>query len=283
MTSASVSRGEDGAHVGQAALERQVVLDDAVDDDVDAVGRVEVRVGVVLVDAAVGGPAGVADAGRGGALGDGDAPVAVLLAADGARAGCSRLPTARTESICVAGDDRDARPSRSRGTRASCRPVEQELLHGALADVADDAAHGRVLSVVERRGAAIGGPGNGRLTVPTGGEPLALHDRDEPLADLVGLVLVGASTITRTSCSVPLGRTSTRPRPSSAARLALDRLGEGRRCAIAASRSATRTLTSRCGQLLHRAAVGEVAAAERLERQQRGGDAVARAARSPCR
>ena len=45
-------------------LERHVVLDDAVDDDVDAVGRVEVRVGVLLVDAAVRGPAGVADAGR---------------------------------------------------------------------------------------------------------------------------------------------------------------------------------------------------------------------------
>ena len=35
-----------GAHVGHALLEQEVVLDDAVDDDVDAVARVEVRVGV---------------------------------------------------------------------------------------------------------------------------------------------------------------------------------------------------------------------------------------------
>ena len=35
-----------GAHVGHLRLERQVVLDDAVDDDVDAVARVEVGVGV---------------------------------------------------------------------------------------------------------------------------------------------------------------------------------------------------------------------------------------------
>ena len=43
-------------------LERQVVLDDAVDHHVDVVGGVEVRVGVLLADPAVRRPAGVADA-----------------------------------------------------------------------------------------------------------------------------------------------------------------------------------------------------------------------------
>ena len=64
-------RGELGALGDQAALERDVVLDDPVDDDVDAVGVVEVRVGVLLGDATMGGPAGVADArSRHGPLGE---------------------------------------------------------------------------------------------------------------------------------------------------------------------------------------------------------------------
>ena len=56
-------RGEDGALVHEAGLEGQVVLDDAVDDDVHAVGGVGVRVGVALGHRQVGGPARVADAG----------------------------------------------------------------------------------------------------------------------------------------------------------------------------------------------------------------------------
>ena len=55
---------EDRAHVLQAVLEGEVVLDDAVDDDVHGVVGVEVRVRVLLVDAAVRRPAGVGDAGR---------------------------------------------------------------------------------------------------------------------------------------------------------------------------------------------------------------------------
>ena len=42
------------------------------------------------------------------------------------------------------------------------------------------------------------------------------HDRREPLADQVGLLWLGASTITRTSGSVPEARTRIRPRPVSA-------------------------------------------------------------------
>jgi hypothetical protein len=48
----------------QALAQRRPVLDDAVERDVDAVGGVRVRVRVGLGHAAVGGPAGVADAGR---------------------------------------------------------------------------------------------------------------------------------------------------------------------------------------------------------------------------
>jgi hypothetical protein len=65
--------GEVGARVGQAVAQLHVVLDDAVQDDVDAVGGVEVRVRVGLGDTAVGGPAGVADAGRAVGLGGGHA------------------------------------------------------------------------------------------------------------------------------------------------------------------------------------------------------------------
>ena len=62
---------EHAAGGGEALLQLDVVLHDAVDHHVDAVGGVAVGVGVLLADAAVGGPAGVADAGARGPLGDG--------------------------------------------------------------------------------------------------------------------------------------------------------------------------------------------------------------------
>ena len=65
-------RGEVGAHVAEAPLEEEVVLDDPVDDDVDAVARVEVRVGVGLRDAPVRRPARMADPARRRQLGDRD-------------------------------------------------------------------------------------------------------------------------------------------------------------------------------------------------------------------
>ena len=71
-------RGEDGANVGQALLERHVVLDDAVDDDVDATFVVEVGVSVRLVDAPVCRPTGVADAGGGRPRRHGDATVGAV-------------------------------------------------------------------------------------------------------------------------------------------------------------------------------------------------------------
>ncbi len=62
--------GEHGAVLHEARLEGDVVLDDPVDDDVDAVGGVEVRVGVLLGHAPVSRPAGVTDA-RPRPIGDG--------------------------------------------------------------------------------------------------------------------------------------------------------------------------------------------------------------------
>ena len=59
--------GEDVALGGEFAAQGFVVLDDAVVDDGDAAG--DVRVGVALGGDAVGGPAGVSDAGDGSGIG----------------------------------------------------------------------------------------------------------------------------------------------------------------------------------------------------------------------
>ena len=81
--------------------------------------------------------------------------------------------------------------------------------------------------------------------------------------------------MTRTSGSVPDGRTSTRPRPSSARALALDRLPQRRSRRRAPRGRRPRRSRARCGRRSNGLAVGEVAAAERAQRQQRRGDAVA--------
>ena len=89
---------ERGALGDQRLLDLHVVLDDAVDHDVDALVVVGVRVGVGLVDAAVGGPAGVADAGGRRALGERDRGALGGAISARATSSASRLPTARTES-----------------------------------------------------------------------------------------------------------------------------------------------------------------------------------------
>ena len=151
MTSASVSRGEVGAHVAQALLEREVVLDDPVDDDVDAVARVEVRVRVGLGDAAVRGPAGVADAARRGLLGDRDRDRRGRLVRIGAAAAVrdrlaqlAEVADRAHRGDLAVGEDRDPR-----GVIAAVLELlqagEQDLLDRALADVSDDSAHARRL------------------------------------------------------------------------------------------------------------------------------------------
>ena len=85
---------------------------------------------------------------------------------------------------------------------------------------------------------------------------------------------LGASTITRTSGSVPEGRSSTRPRPSSAA---ASRSTASQTAAAPAIALAVGDLDvdQRLRQLLHRHRLGEVAPGELAHRHQRRGDAVA--------
>ena len=123
ITSASVSEVNTRALAEQLLLERDVVLDDPVDDDVDAVGGVEVRMRVLLGDAAVRRPAGVADSGPGvrsvrRRATDAAARRACVDRARAAARGCrprgprrsGRRPAPRS------------RRCRSRGTRASRAP-----------------------------------------------------------------------------------------------------------------------------------------------------------------
>ena len=138
------------------------------------------------------------------------------------------------------------------------------------------------------RAAATGPPAAGTEPAPVAVlTPLRrgpLDRRDEPRADRVGLLggrrldhhaheRLGAA---RAHEHAPAALERRAPRARRASR---DARGRPSR----ASRSATRTLTSRCGSFSIACAVGEVAAAERLEREQRGGDPVAGRARSPCR
>ena len=126
----------------ELVLELHEVLDDAVDDDVDAVVLVEVRVRVVLAHAAVGGPARMADAGGGRRRGDGDAAAEV---------GLHGLVDRRAQGAQVA-DGPDRFEVALRLDRDASRVIpavlellktgEEDLLHRALSDVADDAAHG---------------------------------------------------------------------------------------------------------------------------------------------
>ena len=139
-------RGELGALGQQLLLELHVVLDDPVDDDVDAVVGVEVRVRVLLGDAPVGRPAGVADAGGGGRrerrrprrrrLRPLDRGAQVREVADGAH---------RVEpAVGLQGDARGVVPAVLELLEAG----QQDVLHRAIADVADDAAHASPFLVV---------------------------------------------------------------------------------------------------------------------------------------
>ena len=131
--------GELRAHVAQAALERDVVLDDAVDDHVDAVRGVEVRVRVVLRDAAVRGPARVPDARGGGLRGAGDA--ARLVGRVDGRDEVVEVAHGPHGRDLAVGEHGDAR-----GVVAAVLELaqagEEDLLDGPRSDVSDDAAHG---------------------------------------------------------------------------------------------------------------------------------------------
>ena len=124
-----------------------MVLDDPVEHDVDAIGGVEVGVGVGLGDAAVGGPARVSDPGGGLALGQSDRMrVAVGLGGHGlAQEGQVADRADRLDA--VAAQQRDAR-----GVIAAVleplEPLEKELSTRPVANVSDDPAHVPAISLL---------------------------------------------------------------------------------------------------------------------------------------
>ncbi len=133
--------GEVGAVGQELLLELHVVLHDPVDHDVHAVVGVEVRVRVLLGDAAVGGPARVADAGGGRRGRDGDAAAGVQLVrlVDGGAQRAQVADRADGAELALALDG-DARRVVS-AVLELLKPFEQDFLHRALSDVANDAAH----------------------------------------------------------------------------------------------------------------------------------------------
>ena len=135
--------GEDGAAGDQLLLELHVVLDDPVDHDVDAVVGVVVRVRVGLGDAAVGGPAGVADPGRRGRRRDGHAAGLVLgdLLVDGGAQGAQVADGAHGVEVPVA-EHRDARRVIA-AVLELLEPREEDILDRARSHIADDSAHER--------------------------------------------------------------------------------------------------------------------------------------------
>ena len=136
--SASVSELKSCALGLELASQLGVVLDDPVEDDVDAVGAVAVGVGVLLGDAAVGRPAGVGDAGRGRRGGHGDSAAVRALLDGGAQVG---EVADRADAVDPAVlDHRDA--GRVIATVLELLEAgDQEVAAGASAHVSDDSAH----------------------------------------------------------------------------------------------------------------------------------------------
>ena len=133
-TSVSVSEAKVWPAASSSARQLGVVLDDAVVDDGEPPGAVEVGVGVLLRRLTVGGPAGVPDGRRHGRRG----------ACASARAG--RPPSGSRRRPGPARGPRRSRgprrPSRSPGTRGGRRPSSKRSRASCVAGDADDAAHG---------------------------------------------------------------------------------------------------------------------------------------------
>jgi hypothetical protein len=137
--------GEHGAASLQLLLELEVVLDDPVDHDVHAILGVVVRMGVLLGDAAVCGPARMPDAGRGRAGGDGHA-------ATGRRLLLSLHSGAEVAEVAnrAHGLEPAVREHRhARGVVAAIleplEPGQDDLPGGAMSHVPDDPAHAQRL------------------------------------------------------------------------------------------------------------------------------------------
>ena len=128
--------GELGACLEQALAELGVVLDDPVEDDVDPVLRVEVRVRVVLGDRAVGRPAGVCDSRR----------RLELLRSAAVRAARDRLVQLGEVPDSADRVDPAVHEQRQAGRVVAAvlehlEPVQQQVTAGPVADVSDDSTH----------------------------------------------------------------------------------------------------------------------------------------------
>ena len=154
---------------------------------------------------------------------------------------------------------------------------EEELLHRALSDVADDAAHGpslRSSSDAEPRPAAR--RVQRRWPLPAELRSLRLrpssrlHGRDEAVADRVAPPRRSAPRPSRARaarCRSGARARGRGPRAPRASRSTASRTSAAP--AIARRGRATRTLTSRCGSFSIASRSARSRAAERLERQQR--------------
>jgi hypothetical protein len=148
-----VARDQVGDHLGvglggelragghEPIVELHVVLDDAVQDDVDAIARVEVRMRVLLGHAPVRGPARVTDAGVGLRGGRGDATGAV-----GRRGRAHGLTQEGEVADGAHGVDPVALEHGHAGRVVAAvfellEAGEQQLARGPAAYVSDDAAH----------------------------------------------------------------------------------------------------------------------------------------------
>ena len=98
---------------GELALEVEVVFDDAVVDDDDAAGAVAMGMGVLFGGAAVGGPAGVADA---------EGALEGMLAEDLLKIGELAGGAAEFKFVAARGCRRRCRPSHNRGIRGASTP-----------------------------------------------------------------------------------------------------------------------------------------------------------------
>ena len=261
--------GEHAARAGQALLQRHVVLDDPVDDDVHAVRRCRSAGGRSPRSPARASPSacGRCRSSRGAR---GDAPrrppaCVAALRRRAWRAARSRLPTARTASI---------RSSAITEMPGRVIAAVLELAAGRRA-----AARGRGAC---RRSQRCRTPHrryqrrSARVRQAAGAlAELALDERDQ-----------ASRRPPR-----PPRRSAPRPSPARAARCrsGARARARGRRAPRSAARTASSTLArsleraavahahvdEALGQLRHRVALAQVAAGERLEREQRAGDAVA--------
>ena len=221
--SASVSEVNVWPVASRPSLQLAVVLDDAVEDDrelgvVAAGQRMRVRLG----DGAVRRPARVPEARDRSRSRSGRRAVLQL----GER--CRRRGRTRARRPRAA----RSRPSRSRGTRGARARQSSRSSHGLLADVSDDPAHsgllrpvGRRLRPLKARRARRRPPASSRAVnrAPCSRAPRWYHRAFRASSSS------SASASTLTTGSVPLGRTSTRPRPSSSAFDLLDPRRDRRR------------------------------------------------------